>query len=117
MFFLKATDQETFEAALVEAGWLVEEVLSDHDGTVINPREQQFYTSGHSLDVIGTYQRQIGSNTDSDGLEIPIFEDVDGYHANLLLHGDVMPDSIWPFVLDGKDGRDNPPSTPVRLFA
>lgn len=110
MFYLKASNKEEFETALMEAGWIV----IGEEGV----REELFYTRGHSLDIIGEYQRQVGDTViNDDGAPIAEFEDVDGYHANLLLHGSEIPDSLEPFFMDGKDGRPDSPSSPVRVFA
>ena len=112
MIYLRASNEEEFNAALVEAGWLV---LSDDPDI---PEEKIFFTSGHSLDVIGVYQRQVGETViDSDGAPQATFEDVEGYHANLLLHGDQMPESLEALTMDGKDGRPNPPASAIRSFA
>jgi hypothetical protein len=118
MFFIKAPDKETFETILLDAGWIVEEVLNE-DGTVLNPRQENFFTSGRSLDVIGVYQRQVGEGTlnEETGMMEYTYEDVEGYHANLLLHGDTMPEDLWQYVLDGKEGRGEPPASPTRVFA
>lgn len=112
MFYLKASDREQLETALIEAGWLV--IGEGEEGE----REENFYTRGHSLDIIGSYQRQVGDTViDEDGVPHAEFENVDGYHANLLLHGSEIPDSLQPFFMDGKDGRPDSPASPVRVFA
>ena len=113
MIYLKAADEATFNQAVVDAGWTYQEAVPESDGdvTVTN-----YYTSTHSLDVIGIIHVETGNiieQTFADGedtIEVPEMAPIDGWHANLLLHGEELPASLEPFVIDA-------PSTPVRKFA
>jgi hypothetical protein len=112
MIYLKAADEATFNQAVVDAGWTYQEAgpESDDEVTVTN-----YYTATHSLDVIGVIHVETGNmltHEDSDGetFEYPEMAPVEGWHANLLLHGEELPASLEPFVIEA-------PSTPHRRFA
>lgn len=107
MIYLKATDKETLDQALVDAGW-----------SNTNSEEEivfEYYTHSHSLDVIGAIHVETGNTLTAEGLdgetiEYPEMVAVEGYHANLLLHGEDLPASLELFVIEA-------PSTPHRKFA
>jgi hypothetical protein len=108
MIYLKAADEATFNQAVVDAGWTYQEAAAESDGevTVTN-----YYTATHSLDVIGVIHVETGNMlTDDNGGEYPEMEPIEGWHANLLLHGEELPASLEPFVIEA-------PSTPHRKFA
>ena len=122
---LKATDEATFNQALIDAGWAWEteyRVEVDEEGNetvtedVIREAGVEHYTATHSLDVIGTIHMPTGnmltSEADEDGntFEYPEMAPIDGWHANLLLHGEDMPEALADFVIEA-------PSTPIRKFA
>lgn len=113
MIYLKAPDEETFKQAVIDAGWTKEVFNHEADGmiTVI-----EHYTSTHSLDEIGTIHVgtgnmiQVSETPDYPGSEYEELAPIDGWHANLLLHGEDMPSELAPFVIEA-------PSTPHRTFA
>lgn len=97
--YIKTADEAEFLQAMTDADWVNE------DSEIIK------YSATHSLDIIGRFSVANGTTTDSDGFEIPVMEEVEGYHANLLLHnGGTIPESIKPYIIDA-------PSTPHRKFA
>jgi hypothetical protein len=110
MIYLKAADEETFRQALDEAGWTHTEIIDEESIISVS-----CFTSSHSLDIIGTIHVPNGnmiSATNSDGVDYEYEETtaVDGWHANLLLHGEELPAALEPFVIEA-------PSTPHRKFA
>jgi hypothetical protein len=108
MIYLKAADEATFNQGVVDAGWTYQEAVLESDGevTVTN-----YYTAAHSLDVIGVIHVETGNMlTDDNGGEYPEMEPIEGWHANLLLHGEELPAPLDPFVIEA-------PSTPHRRFA
>lgn len=116
--YLKAPDKETFEQAVIDAGWSEEVfVPGDIDGDNDTTETRLVcYTTTHSLDVIGTIYRETGNmitvseTPDYPASEYAETEAVDGYHANLLLHGEDMPSELEEFVVSA-------PATPYRAFA
>ena len=120
MIYLKAADEATFDQAVIDAGWAWEdEYAMDIDG---NPTENlirsagtNYYNSTHSLDVIGVIHVETGNMLTGEGLDGETFEypemaPIEGWHANLLLHGEELPAALEPFVIEA-------PSTPHRKFA
>ena len=112
MIYLKAADEATFNQAIVDAGWTYQEAVpeSDDEVTVTN-----YYTATHSLDVIGTIHVETGNmltgeGADGETFEYPEMAPIEGWHANLLLHGEELPAALEPFVIEA-------PSTPHRRFA
>jgi hypothetical protein len=112
MIYLKAADEATFNQAVVDAGWTYQEAVSESDDevTVTN-----YYTATHSLDVIGVIHVETGNmltgeGADGETFEYPEMAPIEGWHANLLLHGEELPAALEPFVIVA-------PSTPVRKFA
>ena len=123
---LKATDEATFNQALIDAGWAWEteyRVEVDEDGNetvtedVIREAGVEHYTATHSLDIIGTIYKETGETEtifvnaeETETAEVPIVAPIDGYHANLLLHGEDMPEALADFEIEA-------PATPYRKFA
>jgi len=118
MIYLKAPDKESFDQAVIDAGWSEEvfvpgDIDGDNDTT---ETRLACYTTTHSLDVIGTIYRETGNmitvseTSDYPASEYAETEAVDGYHANLLLHGEDMPEALAGFVIEA-------PTAPVRRFA
>ena len=111
MIYLKADDKETFNLALVECGWIEETSNKQSSEDVIIA-----YTATRSLDVIGLVHVETGNDITveaTDEMEehtYPETAPVDGWHANLLLHGEDLPSELSGFVIDA-------PSNPVRRFA
>ena len=124
MIYLKATDQETFNAALKTTGWSLDteyRVETDEEGNetfteeVIKEAGMTAYSHTHSLDVIGIIHAPTGeteTRTHEDGteFEVPVMMSLDGYHANLLLHGEELPEALADMVIEA-------PNSPVRRFA
>ena len=121
---LKAVDEATFNQALLDCGWSWEdeyEVKVDEEGNetvtdkLIREAGTSYYTQTYSLDIIGTIHAETGNTLSDEGpdgntYEYPEMVAVEGYHANLLLHGEDLPASLEPFVIEA-------PSTPYRRFA
>ena len=128
MIYLKADDEATFNAALVACGWKwdTEYAIETDEGTgeetvtdvVVREAGVSDYTSKHSLDIIGEIHVETGEMIDvPDDLEqgitahqYPETAPIEGWHANLLLHGEEMPSELEPFVIEE-------PSAPARRFA
>ena len=115
--YLKAADESTFNQALVDAGWTetIEQPPMTEEGESTTVVNNVCYTATRSLDIIGVIYEETGNmltQTDDDGntFEYPETAPVDGWHANLLLHGEDMPESLAGFVVSA-------PATPVRRFA
>lgn len=66
-------------------------------------------TIGDALDEIGTISRPTGATVMVDGIETQVMEPIPGYHANLLLHGD-LPAAFAAIVIQA-------PANPVRVWA
>ena len=122
---LKAADEATFMQALKNCEWAWDteyRVEVDIEGNetvtedVIKEAGIANYTSTHSLDVIGTIYIETGnmitveSTDDMPEYEYPETTPIDGWHANLLLHGEELPEALAGFVIES-------PSTPYRKFA
>ena len=122
---LKAADEATFMQALKNCKWAWDteyRVEVDIEGNetvtedVIREAGIANYTSTHSLDVIGTIYIETGnmitveSTDDMPEYEYPETAPIDGWHANLLLHGEELPEALAGFVIES-------PSTPYRKFA
>jgi len=127
MIYLKADDQATFEAALTACGWKTETTYAvDEDGNeivddqgeriVVNVGGIEAYNHGHSLDVIGTILVEtgetitVGHTDDEPEYSYPETAPIDGWHANLMLHGEELPSELSGFVIEA-------PTAPVRRFA
>ena len=126
MIYLKATDEATFTAALKTSGWAwdtvyrVEVDLETEEETVtedvIREAGMEPYSSTHSLDIIGTVHVSTGDDItvaatdDMPEHTYPEMEAVDGWHANLLLHGEELPAALADMVIEA-------PANPVRRFA
>ena len=124
MIYLKATDQETFNAALKTAGWSWDteyRVETDEEGNetitedVVKEAGIATYTHSHSLDIIGiihvpTEETTTVTHKDGTEFEVPVMVALDGYHANLLLHGEELPEALADMVIEA-------PNSPVRRFA
>lgn len=120
MIYLKAADEAIFNQAVVDAGWAWEnEFELNIDGSptdnVTKEAGAEYYTSTHSLDVIGVIHVESGAmltgeGADGETFEYPEMAPIDGWHANLLLHGEELPAALEPFVIEA-------PSNPHRKFA
>ncbi len=125
MIYLKADDEATFTAALLAEGWAWNtEYQLDEDGNrvqyegediVLREEGISAFTSTRSLDIIGIISLPTGetitvSGPDDVESEVPEYAAIDGWHANLLLHGEELPASLADMVIEE-------PSAPVRRFA
>ena len=105
MIYLKAISKEAFDTAIRDAGWVSTEEDTEY---------QILYSHTHSVDVIGDIYIETDKTitiADDEG-DIIVNETIlaDGYHANLLLHGEELPQSLKGMVID-------PPITPHRRFS
>jgi hypothetical protein len=95
-YYLKATDEQALWTALEAADLAVkdydpEDPLNsrpddlDMDAEWAGPSGAYEWRSlSNMLDIIGTMYRETGTMlTDSEGMEYPEMEAIDGYHANL----------------------------------
>ena len=118
MIYLKADDEATFTAALKTAGWAWDaEYQIDEDGSRVQIKEAgvEAYNATRSLDIVGVIHLETGNMIEVEGpdeeeVEVPETAPIDGWHANLLLHGEELPDALSGFVIEA-------PSNPVRRFA
>jgi hypothetical protein len=107
MIYLKAEDEATFITALKTAGWAWD---TEDDAVDVDA-----YNATHSLDIIGRIHLETGNMIEVEGpdgeeVEVPETAPTDGWHANLLLHGEELPSELSGFVIDA-------PSNPARRFA
>ena len=126
MIYLKATDEATFTAALKTAGWAwdteyrVDVDIDTGEETVtedvIIDAGSQTYSHTHSLDIIGTIHLPTGNDVTVEATDereeytYPEIEAITGWHANLLLHGEELPEALADMVIEE-------PSNPNRRFA
>ena len=126
MIYLKADDEATFTAVLKTAGWAwdteyrVEVDLETEEETVtedvIREAGMEAYSATHSLDIIGVIHAETGETITVEATDdmaehtYPETAPIDGWHANLLLHGEELPDALSGFVIEA-------PTAPVRRFA
>ena len=74
------------------------------------------YSATHSLDIIGVIHAETGETITVEATDdmaehtYPETAPIDGWHANLLLHGEELPDALSGLVIDA-------PTAPVRRFA
>jgi hypothetical protein len=126
MIYLKADDEATFTAALKTAGWAWDtEYQLDEDGNRVQVESEdvvlreagiEAYSHTHSLDIIGVIHVETGetitveATDDMEEHTYPETAPIDGWHSNLLLHGEELPDALSGFVIEA-------PTAPVRRFA
>ena len=125
MIYLKAEAEATFTAALKTAGWAWDteyRVEVDEEGNetvtedVIREAGMEAYSHTHSLDIIGVIHAETGetitveADDDMEEHTYPETAPIDGWHANLLLHGEELPDALSGLVIEA-------PTAPVRRFA
>ena len=125
MIYLKADDEATFKEALLAIGWAWNtEYQLDEDGNRVQFEDEDVvlkeqgisaFTSTRSLDIIGIISLPTGETITVSGpedveSEVPEYAAIDGWHANLLLHGEELPSELEPFVIEE-------PTVPVRRFA
>jgi len=126
MIYLKADDEATFTTALRTAGWAwdteyrVEIDLETEEETVtedvIREAGMEAYSHTRSLDIIGVIHAETGETiiveATDDMPEYTYSETapIAGWHANLLLHGEELPDALSGFAIEA-------PTAPVRRFA
>ena len=126
MIYLKADDEATFNAALVACGWKwdTEYAIETDEGTgeetvtdtVVREAGVSDYTRTHSLDIIGQIHAETGetitveATDDMEEHTYPETAPIAGWHSNLLLHGEELPDALSGFVIEA-------PTAPVRRFA
>jgi hypothetical protein len=126
MIYLKSDDEATFTTALKTAGWAwdteyrveVDEETGEETVTedVVREAGIEEYSATHSLDIIGVIHAETGetitveATDDTEEHTYPETAPIDGWHANLLLHGEELPDALSGFVIEE-------PTAPVRRFA
>jgi len=105
MIYLRASSKEVFDTAIREAGWVTTQ--DDVEFPVL-------YSHTHSVDVIGNIHAETGETitiADEEG-DVLVNETalIEGYHANVLLHGEDLPSSLEPLVIPT-------PNSPHRRFS
>jgi hypothetical protein len=126
MIYLKADDEATFTAALKTAGWAWDtEYQLDEDGNRVQVESEdvvlreagvEAYSATHSLDIIGVIHAETGETITVEATDdipehtYPETAPIAGWHSNLLLHGEELPDALSGFVIEA-------PTAPVRRFA
>ena len=126
MIYLKSDDEATITTALKTAGWAwdteyrveVDEETGEETVTedVVREAGIEEYSATHSLDIIGVIHAETGetitveATDDTEEHTYPETAPIDGWHANLLLHGEELPDALSGFVIEE-------PTAPVRRFA
>ena len=119
MIGVRAQQKEKTRRLLIDAA--LKQLSAERSFSSLSLREvakeagTNYYTSTHSLDVIGVIHVESGTMLTGEGLdgeayEYPEMAPIDGWHANLLLHGEELPASLEPFVIEA-------PSNPHRKFA
>lgn len=94
-YFLKATDEATLWARLVEASAAVPYEVKDAEGTVVETRHAP--APGYSIDLIGTIYKPTGNLIQQPGIEegtmieVPETAPLEGFHANLRGPADLAP--------------------------
>jgi len=100
ILYLRTQDRAALIEALTEAGmW-----QTDEDGARFQGQHP-----GDALVDIGTYTKGNGQFTEIDGLQVEQQVAIEGYHANLMIHGEV------PEVLEKI--RIPKPNNPRNVFA
>ena len=114
--YLKTANEAELLTALDTAGWTQEiELFTENEESVVETRVNE-YTSTHSLDIIGVIHKETGNmitveaTDDMPEMEYPETAPIDGWYANLLLHGEALPEAFAGFVIET-------PANPVRKFA
>jgi hypothetical protein len=109
MIYLKANTEQEFTDALYALGWKwdAEEV----DGEVTREAGYIYDNGTYCLDIVGTITVQTGTEEHSELGTIATLEELEGYHANLLLrNGMTIPQELQSFVIPT-------PTNPRRRFA
>ena len=119
-YYLKATSEQALWDAL-EAAEVVKKIYDSTDPDNQRPSDLEpeadwsptgtfTWETPNMLDIIGTMYRATGNTlTDSDGMEYPEMEAVDGYHANLREELTDEQVALLPTV--------DAPATPYRKWA
>ena len=115
-YFLKATDEATLWARLVEAGAAVPYEVKNEEGEVVETRYAP--APGYSIDVIGTIQRPTGNVIQQAGLvegttvEVPEMAPLEGFHANLRGPADLAPKVEYVQYVPTEEERIDPDFVP-----
>ena len=109
-YFLKATDEATLWARLVEAGAATTYEVKNEAGEVVETRHAP--AQGYSIDIIGTIQRPTGNVVQQTGpggtmIEVPEMSPLEGFHANMRGPADIAPKIEYvPYVLTDEERMD-----------
>jgi hypothetical protein len=110
-YFLKATDEATMWARLVEAGAAVTYDVKNQAGEVIETRHAP--AEGYSIDVIGTIYRPTGNMVQQTGpddsvIEVPEMAALEGFHVNMRGPADLAPKVEYvPYVPTEEEMADS----------
>ena len=106
--YLKFTDADAANAALLAAGLLTEtQALLDAEGNVLIPAG--FAPVNASIDTIGTIYKPTGNTVATDMGEQPEMASLDGWHVNVRLEANTpTPDSLVTYQVF--------PAAPVRVW-
>jgi hypothetical protein len=104
---LQFTDETAWLAAADALGWLQHEYSQDPEPTIVR---SWVSAAGVDIDVIGAIFKPTGNMlTLEPGVEYPEMTAIPGFHVNIRLHQDRLPDSLRPFRVI--------PNQPARTFA
>ena len=96
MIYIKTQNEEE----LLNAIYCWTSMGSDDDEYI------EYYSNTPSLDVIGVIYKESGVIlTLESGIEYNEMVSIDGYHANLILHGEDLPAALSSFVIDKPNNR------------
>lgn len=118
LYYLKATDRDALWAAL-ESAELAEKRYDplDEDNQEPDDADADWQPTGAyewsakecDLDEIGTLHEETGVTEEVDGMEVPVTEALEGYHANLNATLTKAQKDLLPLV-------KQPPRTPKRKW-
>lgn len=99
ILYLRASSREELIQVLTAAEMWTE----DKVGSRFLPK-----TIGDTLDMIGIIYKETGETITVDGMTFPKTEPIPGYHANLILYGDI-PSELESILI-------SKPNNPVRVW-
>ena len=108
--YLQFPDEYTAQQLAKEAGYIIVQPVLNEDKEQVSIKETlQAYTHTHSIDVVGVINKPTGNLIETeDGFTYPETAPVDGWHWNVLLHGEELPEIFDQYIIT--------PSNPVRGF-
>ena len=111
---LQLPDEATWWAAADSCGWVKYEYepqtveLGQEPAPPVVKRKW-LDTNGRDFDVIGTIYKPTGNMIQQGDLQTPEIAAVEGYHVNVRLHHDIIPEQVVAYI--------RTPTTPARTWA